>query len=208
MAWPAVLINLSAMDTTVKKDIQAVTRHNKIHPKKLLLWVSIVSLVMMFTALTSAYIVRRAAGNWLEFSIPTIFYVNTLVIVASSITLHAAYAAFKREAAGAYKALLSISVLLGIAFVVMQLMGWSEMEAQGLDIKINPSTSFVYALSGLHAVHVLGGIAALVVALVMAFITKLKRTPARQLRLELTLTYWHFVDILWIYLIIFLSLQR
>jgi cytochrome c oxidase subunit 3 len=194
------------MDTTIKKDMQAVQRHNNIHPKKLLLWVSIVSLVMMFTALTSAYIVRRAAGNWLEFSIPTIFYANTLVIVASSITLHAAYAAFKREAAGAYKALLSISFILGIAFVVIQLLGWEEMTAQGLDIKINPSTSFVYALSGLHAVHVLGGLAAF--ALVMAFVTKLKRTPARQLRLELTLTYWHFVDILWIYLIIFLSLQR
>lgn len=188
--------------------MQAVQRHNNIHPKKLLLWVSIVSLVMMFTALTSAYIVRRAAGNWLEFSIPTIFYANTLVIVASSITLHAAYAAFKREAAVAYKALLSISFILGIAFVVIQLLGWEEMTAQGLDIKINPSTSFVYALSGLHAVHVLGGLAALAVALVMAFVTKLKRTPARQLRLELTLTYWHFVDILWIYLIIFLSLQR
>lgn len=196
------------MDTTVKKDMKAVTRHNKIHPKKLLLWVSIVSLVMMFTALTSAYIVRRAAGNWLEFSIPTIFYVNTLVILVSSITLHAAYGAFKREAEGAYKALLSISVVLGIAFVGLQLLGWEEMTAQGLDIKINPSTSFVYALSGLHAVHVLGGVAALIVALVIAFVKKLKRTPARQLRLELTLTYWHFVDILWIYLIIFLSLQR
>jgi len=78
------------MDTTVNKDMQAVTRHNKIHPKKLALWVSIVSLIMMFTALTSAYIVRRAAGNWLEFSIPGIFYVNTLVVVVSSLTLHAA----------------------------------------------------------------------------------------------------------------------
>lgn len=196
------------MDTTINKDMQAATRHNKIHPKKLALWVGIVSLIMMFTALTSAYIVRRAAGNWLEFSIPTIFYVNTLVIVVSSLTLHAAYAAFKREADGAYKTLLSLTFVLGIAFVILQLLGWQEMAANGLDIKINPSTSFVYALSGLHAVHVIGGIAILAVALVMAFVRKLKRTPARQLRLELTLTYWHFVDVLWIYLIVFLSLQR
>jgi cytochrome c oxidase subunit 3 len=196
------------MDTTVNKDIHAVTRHNKIHPKKLALWVGIVSLVMMFTALTSAYIVRRAAGNWLEFSIPSIFYVNTLVIVVSSLTLHAAYAAFKREAEGAYKVLLSLTFVLGIAFVVLQYFGFQALAASGVPLKINPAGDFVYAISGLHALHVIGGIAILAVALIVAFMRKLKRTPARQLRLELTLTYWHFVDVLWIYLIVFLSLQR
>jgi len=163
---------------------------------------------MMFTALTSAYIVRRSAGNWLEFSIPTIFYVNTLVILASSITLHAAYGAFKREADGAYKLLLVLTFVLGIAFIVLQYLGWEELAAAGVPLKINPSGDFIYAISGLHAVHVIGGITALAVALVMAFIRKLRVSPARQLRLELTLTYWHFVDILWIYLILFLSLQR
>ena len=186
----------------------AIKRHNKIHPKKLALWVGLVSLIMMFTALTSAFIVRRAAGNWLEFSIPSIFYVNTLVIVASSLTLHAAYTAFKREAALAYKALLGVTFLLGIAFVVLQYVGWQDLAASGVPLKINPSGDFVYAISGLHAVHVLGGIAILVVALVMAFVLPMRATPARQLRLELTMTYWHFVDLLWIYLIVFLSLQR
>lgn len=196
------------MDTTVNKEMEAVTRRNKIHPKKLALWVALVSLIMMFTALTSAYVVRRAAGNWLEFSLPSIFYINTLVIVASSLTLHAAYAAFKREAAVAYKSLLSLTFILGIAFVVLQFLGWEQLAAEGVPLKINPSGDFIYAISGLHAVHVLGGIAVLAVALVVAFVRKLKRTPARQLRLELTLTYWHFVDLLWIYLIVFLSLQR
>lgn len=188
--------------------MEAATRRNKIHPKKLALWVAIVSLLMMFTALTSAYIVRRSAGNWLEFSIPSIFYINTLVIVVSSLTLHAAYGAFKREAEGAYKSLLSVTFLLGIAFVVLQYLGWEQLAAAGVPLKINPSGDFVYAISGLHAVHVIGGIAALAVALVIAFIRKLRVTPARKLRLELTMTYWHFVDILWIYLIVFLSLQR
>lgn len=196
------------MDVSIEKRMQAETRRNKIHPKKLALWVAIVSLIMMFTALTSAYIVRRAAGNWLEFSIPSIFYVNTLVIVASSLTLHAAYRAFKREAEGAYKALLGITFILGVAFVILQYFGWLQMEAEGVPLRINPSGDFVYAISSLHAVHVLGGLAALGVALTMAFLRKLRRTPARQLRLELTLTYWHFVDVLWIYLIVFLSLQR
>ena len=187
---------------------EALKRHNKVHPKKLALWVGLVSLVMMFTALTSAFIVRRAAGNWLEFSIPSIFYVNTLVIVGSSLTLHAAYAAFKREAALAYKVLLGLTFVLGIAFVILQYVGWQELAASGVPLKINPSGDFVYAISGLHAVHVIGGIAILAVALVMAFVLPMRATPARKLRLELTMTYWHFVDLLWIYLIVFLSLQR
>lgn len=196
------------MDRTIDTKMEVATRRNKIHPKKLALWVALVSLVMMFTALTSAYVVRRAAGNWLEFDIPSIFYINTLVIIASSITLHSAYIAFKREATLAFRALLSITFVLGIVFVALQLVGYDLMAAQGLDIKINPSVSFIYAISGLHALHVIGGIAVLAVALILAFIKGTEQSPARNLRLQLTLTYWHFVDILWIYLIVFLSLQR
>ena len=196
------------MDRTVDKKMEVATRRNKIHPQKLALWVGVVSLVMMFTALTSAYIVRRAAGNWLEFSIPPIFYVNTLVIVASSITLHAAYVAFKREADALYKSMLILTFLLGAAFVVLQYFGWLEMAAGGVPPKTNPAGDFVYAISGLHAAHVIGGIAILAVCLIVAFATKLRATPARRLRLQLAITYWHFVDVLWLYLIIFLSLQR
>ena len=122
------------METIVKKEMEVVTRHNKIHPKKLALWVGLVSLVMMFTALTSAYVVRRAAGNWLEFDIPSIFYWNTLVIVVSSLTLHAAYGAFKREAAFAYRSLLTVTFILGIAFVVLQYLGWEQLAAEGADL--------------------------------------------------------------------------
>ncbi|WP_183494457.1 cytochrome c oxidase subunit 3 [Neolewinella aquimaris] len=199
---------MSAVNTTINKRMEAATRRNKVHPLKMVLYIGLASLVMMFIALTSAYIVRRAAGNWLEFSIPGIFYVNTLVIIASSITLHFAYRAFKREAAVAYKSLLTVSFVLGIAFLVMQYLGWEELAAQGVPLKINPAGDFVYAISWLHALHVVGGIAALAVALVFAYAIRLRKTPARQLRLELTITYWHFVDVLWIYLIIFLSLQR
>ena len=188
--------------------MEAATRRSKIHPLKMVMYIGVGSLVMMFVALTSAYIVRRASGNWLEFSIPTIFYVNTLVIIGSSLTLHAAYRAFKREAAGAYKTWLSVSFILGIAFLVLQYLGWNELAAQGVPLKINPSGDFVYAISWLHALHVVGGLAALMVTLILSYAIKLRRTPARQLRLELTLIYWHFVDVLWIYLIVFLSLQR
>ena len=199
---------MSAIDTSLDARTAALTRRSRLHPLKMLMYIGLGSLVMMFVALTSAYVVRRASGNWLEFSIPTIFYVNTLVIVVSSLTLHAAYRAFKREAMGAYRGLLVISLLLGIAFVVLQFVGWQDLAAQGVPLKINPSGDFIYAISWLHAAHVVGGLAALLVTVLIAFIRKVKKTPARQLRLELTLIYWHFVDVLWIYLIIFLSVQR
>ncbi len=194
--------------TTFDEGMEAATRRNKVHPLKMVMYVGLASLVMMFVALTSAYIVRRASGNWLEFSIPTIFYINTLVILASSLTLHFAYRAFKREAAGAYKGLLTSTFVLGIAFLVLQYLGWEELAAQGVPLKINPSGDFIYAISWLHALHVVGGIAALAVSLVLAYAIRLRRTQARQLRLELTIIYWHFVDVLWIYLIVFLSIQR
>ena len=199
---------MDATNTAYDKRMEVATRRNKIHPHKMVLYVGIGSLLMLFIALTSAYIVRRASGNWLEFSIPTIFYVNTLVIVLSSLTLHLAYRAFKREASGAYRSWLGLTLGLGIAFLIMQFMGWDALAAQGVPLKINPSGDFVYAFGWLHAVHLVAGIAALAVSFVLAFVLPLRRTPARQLRLELTVIFWHFLDALWIYLIIFLSLQR
>lgn len=199
---------MSAIDTGIDKRMQAATRRNKVHPHKMVLYIGLTSLVMMFIALTSAYIVRRASGNWLEFSIPSIFYVNTLVILGSSLTLHLAYRAFKREAAGAYKGWIVTTLVLGLAFLVLQFMGWEELAAQGVPLKTNPAGDFVYSISWLHAAHVVGGIAALAVSVVLAFVLQLRRTPVRQLRLELIMIYWHFVDGLWLYLILFLSLQR
>lgn len=196
------------MEKTLNPSMQSVGRRNKIHPLKLALWVAIASLVMMFTALTSAYIVRQAAGNWLEFDIPNIFYWNTLVILVSSLTLHGAYAAFKKGRIQAYRALLVLTFILGIAFLVLQYLGWQQLSANGVPLRTNPSGDFVYAISGLHGLHILGGLGILVVSLLVAFFRPFKVTPVRKLRLELALTYWHFVDALWIYLIVFLSIYR
>ncbi len=188
--------------------IEGGYRRNKIHPKKFGLWVALGSITMMFMALTSAYIVRQAAGNWLEFSLPNIFYWNTLVIVASSVTLHGSYAAYKRGEQGLYRGLLAMTFLLGLAFITLQYQGWLDLVKLGIPMKTNPSGDFIYVISGVHAAHVLGGLAALSVALLTAFLRPFRQTPARKLRFELTLTYWHFVDLLWIYLIVFLSLVR
>lgn len=180
---------------------------NKIHPHKFALWVAIGGIIMMFGAFTSAYVVRRSAGNWLEFKLPDIFFLNTVVIVLSSMTLHIAYLSFKKGNEKLYKALLIITFALGFAFVILQYKGWEAMNAIGATFTANPSSSFIYVISGLHAAHVLGGIAALVIALTHAFILPFKPTIRRKQRFELVLHYWHFVGALWVYLIVFFMLQ-
>ncbi|PSR14169.1 MAG: cytochrome oxidase subunit III [Bacteroidetes bacterium] len=181
---------------------------NKIHPKKFALLVACASMSMVFAAQTSAYMVRQASGNWLEFPLPNIFFFNTLVIVLSSVTLHGSYLAFKRAKENLFKGLLLLSLFLGIAFVVLQLQGWADLQAMGVPLKLNPSGDFIYAISGIHLAHVLGGITALLITAIVAFMMPFKLTPARKLRFEMSMLYWHFVDGLWVYLIVFWTLQR
>lgn len=180
---------------------------SKIHTHKLALWVGIATIIMMFAAFTSAYIVRRAAGNWYEFKLPDIFFVNTLIILASSVTLHLSYRAFKKGLEKPYKAFMAATFVLGIAFIVMQYQGWKALTAMGATFTANPSSSFVYVISGVHAAHVLGGIAALVVAMVHAQFLPFRPTLRRRMRFELVVQYWHFVDILWVYLLVFFMIQ-
>ena len=188
--------------------MESMTLHqntnNKLNPQKFALWVGMASIVMMFGAFTSAYIVKHAAGNWLEFPIPTLFYISTVLLVVSSITLHGSYYYYKKQHEGLYKGLLVSSLILGIAFVISQYMGWQELFALGVDMKANVSGSFFYLITGIHAVHVLAGIAAIVVALIHAFTLRFRYTEKRKNRFELVVHYWHFVDILWVYLLFFL----
>jgi cytochrome c oxidase subunit III len=182
-------------------------KRNKIHPLKLALWVGCGSITMMFAGWTSAYVVRKAAGNWLEFSLPSIFYYSTLVLFLSSFTLHFSYLNFKKGNEKSYKLLLFVTMMLAFVFVAMQYNGWKTMQNSGIPFTLNPSGDFIYLLSGVHVAHVLGGVATLVVAMLHAFFLKFKPTESRIARFELTLNYWHFVDFLWIYLIIFFITQ-
>jgi cytochrome c oxidase subunit III len=188
--------------------VGAEYRRSNIHPKKFALWAACASIMMMFAAFTSAYIVRQAAGNWLEFRLPDIFYFNTAVILLSSVALHSSYLAFKRGRTQAYRWLLVGAMILGLAFLVLQYQGWQALAGIGVELTTNPSGSFVYVISGVHAAHILGGVAVLALALLHAFVLPHKVTPARQLRFEMTLTYWHFVDFLWLYLLLFFTLAQ
>jgi cytochrome c oxidase subunit III len=180
---------------------------NKIHPHKFALYVACASITMMFMAWTSAYVVRQAAGNWLEFRLPNTFFINTAVLLLSSVTLHLSYVFFKKEIEGLYKGLLVVSLLLGLSFLVLQYQGWLQLNGIGVAIDGNPAGSFIYVFTGFHGLHILGGLAAIFVAIFHAFALKFKPTPKRKLRFELTLTIWHFLDFLWLYIITFIVLQ-
>lgn len=181
-----------------------INSRNRIHPHKFALYISFASIMMMFAALTSAYIVRHAAGQWLEFSLPRQFYFSTATILLSSLTLHTAYRSFIKGNPSMYRLLLPISFFLGIGFVVFQYYGWTTLFDMGVDLKLNVSGSFLYLITGLHALHVLGGIAAILVATLHAYTLPYVVTEKRKTRFQLVCHYWHFVDILWIYLLGFL----
>jgi cytochrome c oxidase subunit III len=172
------------------------------NPKKFLLWLGIVSIIMMFAAFTSAYLVRRAEGNWLEFSIPPIFTYSTVVLLLSSITMHLSYWAAKKDFFLLLRTAISITFVLGIVFLVMQYLGWIDLVKSNVHFVGNPSGSFFYVLSGLHGLHIVSALIVLIFALVAAF--NLNIHAKRLNQIEMCMTYWHFLDILWLYLFVFL----
>ena len=165
------------------------------------------SIVMMFGSLTSAYIVRHAAGNWLEFRMPDIFFLSTIVILLSSALLHGSYWAFRNGKESLYRLLLPVALLMGIVFIIMQYQGWNTLYSIGVALDGNPGGSFFYVISGIHAAHVIGGLFAITVAVLHAFTLPYKPTETRRRRFQLVLHYWHFVDFLWLYLFLFLLIQ-
>lgn len=163
----------------------------------------------MFAGLTSAYIVKRAQANWALLEIPTAFWISTVVILTSSVTVYLANRAFHERQMIKYRNLLGITAILGIVFLVLQIIGFASFS--GMDIKLvgagsNASFSFLLAIAGLHGLHVLGGIIALIIIYVRARSAKLRNYSA--VPIEVASTYWHFVDLLWIYLFVFFSLMK
>ena len=184
----------------------AIAQKNKIHPHKFTLWVAIGSILMMFAGLTSAYIVKRNQANWTSFEIPLMFWISTAVMVVSSLTIIAANKAFKERAIGKYRSLMMATMVLGVLFIVLQVIGFKQLWDIGLTLQKNVAYSFLYVIVGLHALHVIGGVIALMVMAIKAFSNKTRVYSA--VPLEVMSTYWHFVDVLWIYLLIFLVLIK
>ncbi|HEY0741703.1 MAG TPA: cytochrome c oxidase subunit 3 [Chryseosolibacter sp.] len=180
------------------------------NPKKFALWLFMVSVIMIFGALTSAYIVRQAEGNWLDFDMPSMFWITSAMILASSVTMHWAYLSAKRDNHEMAKVAMVITVILGTGFLVGQWLGWNELVANGIYLVGRESSgvsgSFLYVISGLHGVHVISGVIFLAVVLVNVFRLKIHSKNLSQI--EMCTTYWHFLDGLWLYLFVFLLLNR
>jgi cytochrome c oxidase subunit 3 len=176
----------------------------RIHPHKFTMWVAMASICMMFAGFTSAYIVKKNQSNFLEFSLPTIFWYSTFVILLSSLTVQLAVQSFKARERNRYKLFITITAILGVVFAVLQVIGFKDLQSHGIYLtgpKSNAAASFILIIVGMHALHVLGGVVALLVMFVRAFAIKTKNYSSTPI--EIVSTYWHFVDVLWIYLLIF-----
>ncbi len=187
------------------------TRETRVHPQKFGLWLGIACLTMMFAALTSAYIVRKAAGNWVEFRMPYYFFVSAGAMLLSSVSMHMAHRSFKQDKLAAYRLSLGITLILGIAFLISQYLGWRKLQEYGIYLSGNPSGSFLYVISYLHIAHAAGGMLFILIAFIRSLVTfnnpanfLIWRTDSnKSIRIELLATYWHFVDAVWLYLLIF-----
>ena len=188
------------------KIVEEAKKPLSMHPKKFALWLFMVSVVMVFAALTSAYIVRQAEGNWLIFELPPLFWITSGIIWASSITMHWAYLAAKRDNLESVKTATIITTILGVTFLVGQYLAWETLVGNNVYFVGNPAGSFVYVLSGLHGLHIVGGVVFLLILLRSVF--KFNVHSKNLALIEMCTTYWHFLGGLWLYLFIFLLLNR
>lgn len=179
----------------------------RVNPKKFSLWLLLLGILMLFSGLTSAYIVRKGDGNWFDFELPPIFMYSTIIVLLSSVTMIWAFRAAKRDNITGIKIGLAATIILGIAFVISQYVGWLTLSDQGLHF-VNPkygdkvSASFLIAIAAIHLVHILAGIVYLIVMLINAFRFKIHKKNT--LQISMCNTYWHFVGFLWVYLYMFL----
>ncbi|MCU0442312.1 MAG: cytochrome c oxidase subunit 3 [Bacteroidia bacterium] len=188
------------------KTKQANTPEYAINPTKFVLWLLIVASIMLFAAFTSAYIVRRGEGNWLIFELPSLFMYSTAIIAASSIAMQWAFMAAKKDNLTSLKTGLGITLALGIAFAISQWFAWKQLVANNIHLVGNPSESFVYIISGVHLLHMLGGLVFLLIVLVKTFQYKVHKKNL--LTINLCTTYWHFLGLVWVYLYFFFTLNR
>ncbi|HRG60277.1 MAG TPA: heme-copper oxidase subunit III [Bacteroidia bacterium] len=172
---------------------------------KLLLYVSIGSIVMAFAGLTSAYVVTKGSGAGLNFDLPYVFYYSTAIILFSSLSINMALVAARKNNFSQITLWLVITFVLGLAFMFTQYNAWAELYNNKIYFagrQSNAAGSFMYVITGLHVAHLIGGLLYLIGVIIRS--TKNQFNSENHLKLKLCAIYWHFLDILWIYLFIFL----
>ena len=200
------------MGKTMAADIRIVEdakSPRSMNPKKFALWLFIVSVMMLFGGWTSAYLVKRGEPGWSSFELPGQFWLNTSIMILSSVTMIWAHRSAKKDDLEKTKLALVLTTVLGVAFLIGQLFAWSKMVEMNYFFAgggSNSSSSFIYVLTGFHGLHIVSGVIVLLIALVAAF--RYKVHSKNMLRMELCSTYWHFLGVLWLYLFVFLLLYR
>lgn len=175
------------------------------------MWVGLASVAMMFTSLSSAYIVRSASSNdWVSLPMPKVLLASTALIFGSSVTIEVARRKLKAALSGPYSKWLFVTVLLGVGFVGAQLLAWRQLAKQGIYVATNPHSSFFYLLTGAHGVHLFGGLLGLTFLWLASRRQVSGAAPVakRKAATDAVTIYWHFMDALWIYLFLLLFLWR
>tara|TARA_B110001450_G_scaffold74063_1_gene70521 strand:+ start:345 stop:932 length:588 start_codon:yes stop_codon:yes gene_type:complete len=187
---------------------EELTAAKKISAKPML-WVSMISMIMFFAGLTSAYVISMKRDDWVSFDLPQAFYVSTFLIVASSVSLFFSQKFLKNNKRQLSLLFVIITLLLGIGFVWQQYVGFNQLKSIGLFFtgpESTVSTSFIIGIAFLHVLHLLAGVLVLLVVIYNHF--KYKYKSDNMLGFELGAIFWHFVDILWIYLFFFFYFIR
>lgn len=177
--------------------------------KKFNLWLGMIGMFMMFAAYSSGFIVYTAGGvdKGLKTILPQMFIWSTLAIVVSSVTMHFAFKAAKLGNLGRQRLLLCITLVLGILFFVLQVQAWGALVNQGITfINNNASQSFIYVFTGVHLAHIVAGL----IVVLRCFWGTLRPIPQKDnvFRMDLAVIFWHFLDLLWIYIYVFLLLNQ
>ena len=186
------------------------TREDAIEPNKyrIGIWVALASILMLFMALTSAVVVRQSPAlnggqhDWVALNVPPVLWINTVVLIVSSVTMDLARRALARNDYSGLKRWIVVTTVLGVAFLAGQVIAWRELAAQGIYVNSHPHSSFFYLLTSLHALHLLGGVMAL--CYVTANALRMRIGVKQRAAVGVAATYWHFMDGLWIYLFVLL----
>lgn len=177
-----------------------------INPKKFILWMFMVSIVMVFAALTSGFIVRQAEGNWIIYELPSQLWISTIILIVSSATAQWALNRSKKGEALQTRMGLVLTLVLGLIFLSTQVWVWDILVQHDVYLVGNPGGSFLYVLMGVHAFHLISGLIYLIIMLVRSY--RVEDISEMHFQLGLSTTYWHFLGGLWIYLYVFLIIYH
>ena len=187
----------------------------RLHPNKILLTLLLMGITMLFLAMSASYIYQRVTEGIGAIQLPYTFLINALVLMGSSYTLHQAKKAYLNDDTEDYKRQLTYTLGLTLLFMTAQVYAWADMSAQGLMPNTGPAVGYIYALAILHFVHVFAGIPFLVLFLKTAY-QRMKEPvsvliyfsdPEKRLKLRLLEVYWHYLDVLWLFLVVFFTVN-